>query len=367
MKRSKLKYKSLSTVALIFGGMGREHKISVLGADFVLPLLSRRGVRVLPILISEAGDWYTANGLHSASELDEAVRKNALRVKISEKNQPIRVHPAVKDGVGGIEMPCGFVRINCAFPLLHGDLGEDGTAAGMLAALKIKFVGCDAVASAIAADKIAAKMIADALQIPTAPWCFGTGIAEREKTLVTAERELGYPMFIKPARLGSSIGISRVESRDEFLRAYEVAAGLCERVLVEMALPVRAELECGFVSIGERKFFTKIGEIRTRVGFYDYKNKYSTDSDSTLIYPSELDEVYGEPTRRAAERLAAAIGMRGIGRLDFLLTDTGKLYFNEINTTPGFTKSSLYPRLCESVGYTPRRLLHALIRDARGD
>lgn len=387
MKRKVIRGDLRPTVLLIFGGMGREHVVSVAGADFVLSLMDRRRMRPVPVLITEGGEWLISVGDRPVpSEMDRAARlcENAAaappshrkfgkkRANPAPKTQHgshleskygvsdlLPVSPAVR-GVGGLKTPRGFIAARCAIPLLHGDFGEDGTIAGALRSAAIPFVGCDVTASALAADKICTKMIAERLGIPTARWCFGTA-ESRDATVARAESELGFPMIVKPARLGSSIGISRVTDHRELIEAYSLAASLDSRILIEEDADVECELECGFVGIKCKELFTKIGEIRTRVGLYDFESKYSEGSSAEVIYPSRLDEAFGEHIRDASRRLCRAIGITQLSRIDFFLTTDGRLLFNEINTMPGFTATSLFPRLLESVGLTPSGLIGELV------
>ena len=374
MKRFITKNAPRPTVALLFGGMGKEHAVSVASAQNLILLIDRRRFRPLPVLITQDGRWLVSETADlSPEKMDAAARQYREKSRkhtekrdtgshLGEKSPLTEVLPTAHRG-GGLRGECGFIRVDCAIPMLHGDLGEDGTVAGLLRGFGIPFIFSDVTAAAVSGDKILTKMIAERLGIPTAEWCVGRGASECDMARERAEAAFGYPMFIKPSRLGSSIGVSRVSCADEFSAAYGSAAALDERVLIERCLPVASEIECGLVSIGDRKELTKIGEIRTRGGFYDFKCKYSDDGRAEIVFPSPLDGDFGDAVRAAAGKLADAIGLTGISRIDFLLTRDGELYFNEINAIPGFTKASLYPKLVTSVGLTPRALIGQLLSE----
>lgn len=374
MKRFIRKETDLPTVALLFGGMGKEHAVSVAGAENLISLIDRRRFRILPVLITESGRWLIGRECDSSpAKMDAEARKSEKKSRNSSEKRDTgspkgenpsltAVLPTAERG-GGLKTDSGFIRLDLVIPLIHGNLGEDGTIAGLLGGFGIPFIGSGVTAGAVAGDKILTKMIAERLGITTAPWCFGQGASDKEAARARAESEFGYPMFIKPAHLGSSIGVSRVNNPDEFSAAYDTATSLDERVLIEKALSVECEIECGLAELGGRKELTKIGEIRTRGGFYDFETKYSGDGRAEVIFPSPLDSDYGDAARRAAKMLTDAIGLSGISRIDFLLTADGELYFNEINTIPGFTKSSLYPKMLSSIGLTPRAFISRLLSE----
>ncbi len=319
-----------TTVALIYGGRGRERKVSLRGAAYALPILKRK-YSTLPIHIDSSGRW------------------------LLEK---MTVYPAS----GGFITEGGErIEADCAVPLLHGDYGEDGIVQGALENATIPFVGCDTAASAVCRDKFYVKIIAERLGIPTLP-CLcvseGDGI---ESAIEAAERAFPYPLFIKPCRLGSSVGASAAKDRDELCEALRTAFSLSTRVLIEPCLTDKRELECGYFSANCKEIFTYPGEILIN-GSYGYAEKY-LKTDTRLAVRSDIDEATADRVREYARRLCRALCVRDIARIDFFLSGD-RLYFNEINTFPGFTSGSLYPRMLEAAGLPIADALEMLIETA---
>lgn len=348
-----LKTAEKSSVALIFGGRGCEHDISVRGAEYVFPLIDGSKYRKIPIYIKRDGTWCVPV-LRNIPSCPRALVDEAVPTE--------ECYPVYRGGVGGIETDTSFIPILSAFPLLHGDFGEDGVVQGALENAKIPYVGCKTAASAVARDKAFVKLIAKELGIPTAKWIYITAHLN-DSGVETAERELGYPMFVKPARLGSSVGAGIARDRAELKKAASSALSLGSgRILIEEYIPIEKELECGYFSTKSKELFTEIGEISYSGGFYDYETKYLTSgakiSPCANISSEKNDEIHAY-----ASWLAKFLGLSGLSRIDFFLTKDGEIYFNEINTMPGFTESSLYPRLVEKCGISPRELVNQLIED----
>jgi len=324
------------TVAVIYGGEGHEHNISVLSAKNLISMIDRSAYDIIPVYITERGEWF-----------------------IESEGEKISTFPAFLNGKGGFFKGGKILKVDLAVPILHGELGEDGVIAGALRAAHIKAVGCPTLAGALTSDKIASKLIAEAIGIPTAKWVFAD--CERcDGVIAKAEEKLSYPMFIKPSSLGSSIGISRVSDREEFCKAYKKAALLSERILIEEEIPFERELECAYLFSGEKHFF-EIGEICLDGKFYDFERKYEK-STKTSHFSGALE--IKEKVIAYSDALRAAIGIRGLSRLDFFLTESGEVYFNEINALPGMTKTSLYPLLTEKMGFSKGEFINNLIREA---
>ena len=324
------------TVAVIYGGEGHEHNISVLSAKNLISMIDRRAYDVISVYITESGEWF-----------------------IESKDGKIPTFPAFLNGRGGFLANGKILKTDLAVPLLHGELGEDGVIAGALRAAHIKAVGCPTLAGALTSDKIASKLIAEALGIPTAKWVFAD-CEDCDGVIAKAEAKLSYPMFIKPSSLGSSIGISRVSDREEFCKAYKRAIFLCERILIEEEIPFERELECAYLFSGKKHFF-EIGEICLDGEFYDFERKYEKSTRTSHF--SGLTEIK-EKVIAYSDALREAIGIRGLSRLDFFLTANGDIYFNEINALPGMTKTSLYPLLTEKMGFARGEFINSLIREA---
>ena len=323
-------------IALIYGGRGVEHSVSVAGAKNLISLIDKERYGVIPVYISKHGGF-------------------SLRSPVSNTDgSPL--YPISRDGVSGFLTAEGeLIRIDCAFPLLHGDFGEDGTVQGLLTSLGIAFVGCDTVASAICLDKAVTKAVAESLGIPTVS---GTLITD---ALCNADK-YDLPVFIKPDRLGSSYGAGMAAEHDAFRRIFAEAHALGGgRVLIEQfKSPVR-ELECAYFEAQGEKIFSSAGEILCD-GFYSYEKKYS-DGGAKTSSKATLSSETNDKILEYSERLCSFIGIRHLARIDFFLSD-GEIYLNEINTMPGMTETSLYLKLLSEHGISPEEAVNRLISDA---
>ena len=317
-------------VALIFGGRGQESQVSVSGRGYVLPFIDREKYTVLEIFIDKTGRWLGCGG-----EL-----------------YPIRGGFAGENGE--------FYPVRCAFPLLHGDFGEDGVVQGALECMDIPYVGCDVSAGAVCRDKSYVKIIADSLGIPTLPHLSLIRHEGVDFALRRVEERLGYPVFIKPARLGSSIGATMANDRGALYSALKLAFSLCDKAIAEPYLEVKRELECGYFSTKCKEIFTYPGEILLN-GVYGYEEKYLS-GDTRLAIRADVASAISQRIREYSRRLVRALGIRQLCRVDYFLSGD-ELYFNEINTMPGFTEGSLYPKMIEAAGFCPTELVNLLIED----
>lgn len=323
-------------VALIYGGRGLEHSVSVAGAKNLMSLIDGERYDTLTVRISKNGEF-------------------SLCSPFCAENDGISVHPICKDGIGGLTTDGGeFFPIDCAFPLLHGDFGEDGTVQGLLSSLGIAFVGCDTRASAVCLDKAVTKAVAERLGIPTVSWSLIT-----ESSL---PREQKFPLFVKPDCLGSSYGAGKAENEEQFdslLRSASALGG--GRVLVEEFKSPLRELECAFFEAQGERVFTAAGEILCD-GFYSYERKYSQGGAKTSAR-ADISKADALKIREYSEALCSFIGIRHLARIDFFLSD-GIIYLNEVNTMPGMTDKSLYLRLLSESGISPKKAVNRLLADA---
>lgn len=324
------KEKRLS-VALLWGGRGHESEVSRRGKEHILPVLSEK-YDILSTFIDKNGDWNTEFG---------------------------RVF-ATSGGLYCIEKQ-KFYAIDCAIPLLHGDFGEDGVVQGALENARIPYIGCDTSASAVCRDKSFVKTQAEWLGIPTLPHLLVFADEGADFALRRAEGEIGYPAFVKPARLGSSVGASAAYNRCELTRALSSAFSLCERVIIEPCLTEKRELECGYFSADGRELYTYPGEILLG-GTYGYREKYLS-GDTRLSIRADLHTEIADSIRDYSRSLVRALGVRDISRIDFFLSGE-RVYLNEINTLPGFTEGSLYAKMIEAAGVPLTELFGRLIRKA---
>lgn len=317
-------------VALLWGGRGRESEVSARGKDHILPLIDQDRYDVLPIFIHKDGRWLAPDG------------------------EEVLVYR------GGFYTPRGRLIFtpDCVLPLLHGDFGEDGRVQGALDCADIPFVGCGVSAGAICRDKAVVKMLAASLGIPTLPFVLALRPEGMDFALRSAEDRLDYPMIVKPTSLGSSVGVGVAKCRDGLTDALTVAFALSDRVIIEPYLCDKRELECGYFSTKGKEIFTNPGEILLS-GLYGYNEKYLS-GDVSLALRADIPADIAERVRDYSRRLVRAVGVRQLARVDFLLSGEG-LYFNEINTMPGFTDGSLYAMMLEGAGITESRLLSMLI------
>lgn len=373
------------TVALIFGGVGYEREVSLMGARFVYPNIPRENYDVIPIFITPDGRWLmrerdlflTANANSEKErtsvesiELAEAKGASFAEAECANPELPpledflVPVAPINLGHNAGLTSVLGFIKVDVAFPLLHGDFGEDGIVQGALENAKIKYVGEDVKASVICLDKALCHLIAEHLRIPTAKWIsLGKGTT-LEKATELIEGGLSYPVFLKPACLGSSVGAAPVLSRRDLKVALESALALTDKgLIVEELVDIECELEIGVLVSKGKHIFTNIGKIEAH-GFYDYKEKYSEGSSAAVEDTPHIEVASAREILEYARRLAEHLGLRSLSRIDFFLAKDGRILFNEINTMPGFTPSSLYPRLASGVGFGVKSLLHTLISEA---
>ena len=317
------------TVLLIYGGKGYERDVSVAGMENLLPKIDENRYRVLPLFIEPDGRWVM-------------YEKEALLVR------------------GGIITDGEFTKIDCAFPLLHGDFGEDGRVQGALDCACIKYIGCDTVTSALCRDKYIVKAVAKSLEIPTLP-CILAIKGEDLDTVVSETREkFGYPVFVKPTSLGSSIGASTASSNEELISALLTAFSVSDRVIIEKCLSPKRELECGYFKAKGKEVFTKCGEILCE-GFYSYHKKYSSPEVKTRAV-ADVGEEISLKIQEYSRRLVRALGIRDIARIDFFLSGED-IYFNEINTMPGQTKASLYAQMLAAAGVPENEFPNMLIEE----
>lgn len=337
----KFERKNRKTVAVIYGGRGVEHDVSLLGAKYVLDKIDTAEFLPVPLLIDRDGElWYVEKG-----------------------KEPIPASLVRRKNKSGILIKDKFKEVDVAFPILHGDFGEDGKIQGLLESLKIAFVGCDTVAGAVASDKGYTKAVAESIGIKTVPG-LALDTPPTDEFIGVCEEKFGYPVFVKPARLGSSVGAGIAHTKDELTRLLRVAGELGgTRVLVEKYLDKPRELECAFLELGGKKFITPPGEITNGSGFYDYSEKYGKNSSAKIQVCSDVDDEQVQKLLSYADAIVSRLGIRAVSRVDFFLHG-GEIYFNEINTMPGMTEASLYPKLIEGIGISATHLINGLIRDA---
>ncbi len=345
------------SVCVLFGGMSPEHEVSLRSAESVLNNMDPDKYNIFPVGITKNGDWILFAGkdysLLPAQQWQE-----------HPGNRRATISPVRGQGLLSFEGDCVVrERIDVVFPVLHGENGEDGAMQGLLQMAGIPYVGPHVAASAVAMDKTLTKLVADQAGIRQAAWKL-IRVAEldtrMEEVIAGLENSFRYPMFVKPAGTGSSVGVSKAADR-ESLRAALLAAGAYDsKILVEEFIRGR-EVEVAVMG-NDSPMASLCGEIDSGADFYDYDAKYLTDT-STAYIPARIPEEVAEQVRDAAVQVYSAIGCQGLSRVDFFVTYEGnEVVFNEINTLPGFTSISMYPKLFEASGIPYGQLIDELLR-----
>ena len=350
-------------LGLVFGGASGEHAVSIRSAITVAGAL-RRGAnaeryRLCCFYIDEQGHWWPP-------AVAEAVLGKGLPATASElPSQPARP--------GFQALPEGASEVDVWFPVLHGPNGEDGTIQGLFALMQVPFVGSGVLGSALGMDKQAMKAAFAAAGLPQVPYAAVQAAeldADAESLLNRLEQQLGYPCFVKPANLGSSVGISKATDRPTLLSGLRQAAAFDPRLVVEQGVKAR-ELECAVRTLGSAPSgplqASVVGEIRFEADWYDYATKYTEGLSHTEI-PALLPAAVSEELRRLAILACQAVAAAGLARVDFFYDETsGTIWLNEINTLPGFTRQSMFPMLWQASGVSLEDLVHQLIVAAGED
>jgi len=346
-------------VAVLFGGRSGEHEVSLRSAASVMTGLKQSGrFEVLPVGITPEGAWYFGEDILQALQNR---RKPQEGVAVAILADPERRGLFVLEGKHfGERLP-----VDVVFPVLHGPYGEDGTVQGLLELARLPYVGAGVTGSAAGMDKILMKAVLRQGGVPVGPyiWFLTTDWAEESERIRAEIREkLGFPCFVKPANLGSSVGISKVQREEDLAAAVMTAARYDRRLLVEKHLPGQ-EIEVSVLG-NDCPRASVPGEIRPCNEFYDYNAKY-IDDRSELLIPAQLPQAAAERVRELAVKTFLLLDCAGLGRVDFFVDEPkGDIWVNEINTIPGFTSISMYPKLWEASGLSFAALLEALIEFA---
>lgn len=345
-------------VGVLFGGVSSEHDVSLESAQSVIDNIPKDKYEVAMFGITKAGEWKLYRGdtarLPGGRWESDPANLRAMIVPDASVHGALVIRP---DGVAET------MRLDVVFPVLHGMGGEDGTVQGLLTLAGIPYVGCGVAASAICMDKVLTNNMLDAAGIPQAKWEWaavrdfekdGTAIIER------IERRLGYPVFVKPANAGSSVGISKAADRAALYKAIDAAAKYDRKIVFEEAVKGH-EIECAVLG-GREPVASVVGEIRPAAEFYDYDAKYIT-GDTRLDIPARLPQELTDRIRDTAVKTFRLLGCEGMTRMDFFVRESdGAVLVNEPNTIPGFTSISMYPKLFGASGVPYGELLDHLIR-----
>lgn len=341
------------TVGIIFGGVSSEHDISCISAKSIIENIDLNKYNIVLIGITKLGKWYIFNDNVNLLPEDKWLTSKSL--------VPAFISPDTS--VKGLVTARGdIVRLDVVFPVLHGKNGEDGTIQGLLQLAQIPFVGCDATSSGVCMDKAVANAVADAFEIPQAKWFAINEFNYRqngETLLDEAIERLGLPIFVKPANAGSSVGISKAHDKEELRGAMLVAFKEDKKAVLEQFID-GFEVECAVLGNNE-PVAGEVGQILAAAEFYDFDAKYNNPQSETLI-PANIPVEKREEVKAQALKAYKALGCEGLSRVDFFVTrDDGRVLLNEINTIPGQTSISMYPKLFEAVGVSYKELIDRLI------
>ena len=328
-------------ILLLAGGQSGEHEVSLMSARSVLSALPRDRFDVTPVVISKQGRW-----------LPPTETTKALETGKSAPGGDLVLHRAASaEGYDAV------------FPLLHGPMGEDGTIQGLLTLAGIPFVGSGVLGSSVSMDKVMTKQVLASAGIPQVAWQLALRRDWQTNPQAVKDEavKLGFPFFVKPANLGSSVGISKVHSASEMDQAFELAFSLDRRVIVEaMTSHKPREVEVGILG-NDAPIASPVGELSFDADFYDYETKY-TEGVAEMHIPARIPREVAENIREIALKAFKALDCAGLARVDFFyVAETGEVLLNEVNTMPGFTTTSMYPKLFEAAGLSYGELVARLV------
>ena len=342
-------------IGVLFGGRSAEHEVSIVSATSVINALDKSKYDVVPIGISKEGRWLSAVNVIQLLRDKSPIEQFPEHVLLPDPRKQSLVN------ISGA-FPQNGQKIDVIFPVIHGTFGEDGTIQGLFELADIAYVGAGVLGSAVGMDKVIAKQLLEQAGIPVAK-----GIAflysqyeKNEKELITEiERKLKYPCFVKPPNQGSSVGISKAHNRRELAAAIHLAGEYDRKVLVEKAVTKPREIELSVMG-NDDPVVSLPGEIIPSNEFYDYDAKY-VDGKSDAHIPAKLPRALVKKLQQTALKAYKVLDCAGMARVDFLVQKDGKIYLNEINTLPGFTSISMYPKMWEASGVSYSELLDKLI------
>ncbi|KNZ40291.1 D-alanine--D-alanine ligase family protein [Acetobacterium bakii] len=336
-------------IGIVFGGQSGEHEVSRVSAYNVLGVINQEKYNVITIGITKKGKWYLYSGEH-------------IKIKDGSWEQD------TKNLIGDFSIFSDPVitNIDIFFPVLHGPMGEDGTIQGVFEMLNKPYVGCGVLSSAVGMDKVFSKVMFQSVGIPTGNYAYfreNDWKKDPVGTLDGMEKILSYPIFVKPANMGSSVGINKAHDRDELIEAVEEALIYDQKIILEAFVKGR-EIECAVLDDGGVLRASIAGEVIPSKEFYDYEAKYSDTEDSKVVIPADISEEAMKKIREYAVMAFEAIEGSGLSRVDFFLTEDGSILINEVNTLPGFTNISMYPKMWEATGINYSELVDKIIASA---
>lgn len=342
-------------VGIIFGGKSAEHEVSLQSAKNIVDAIDKERFEVTLIGIDKQGQWH----LNEASNFLLNANNPAL-IELNKSNQGVSLIPGQEtQQLMSTEKDVALGQLDVIFPIVHGTLGEDGSLQGMLRLANLPFVGSNVLSSAVSMDKDIAKKLLKAADLNVASGVSFTRAYRGQIDFETISERFGLPLFIKPANQGSSVGVNKVTDEQEFNKALEEAFSYDHKILIEAAVNGR-EVEVAVLG-NDNPEASVCGEILPTDGFYSYDAKYINEDGAKLAIPADLPNEVTEKVREIAVNAYLALNCEGLARVDVFVTDAGEVIINEINTLPGFTKISMYPKLWEASGLTYSDLITKLI------
>lgn len=342
-------------VGVIFGGRSAEHEVSLQSAKNIVDALDRERFEPVLIGIDKEGRWH----LNDASDY-LLNQENPALIALNRSNRELAVVPGKAEQqlveTGSRQL---LDHVDVIFPIVHGTQGEDGCLQGLLRMADIPFVGSDVLGSAICMDKDVSKRLLRDAGIAITPFVTLTRANAARTSFAEAQRKLGLPLFIKPANMGSSVGVSKVEDEAAYDEAVRLALAFDDKVLVESAVKGR-EIECAVLG-NEQPIASGCGEIVVGSGFYSYDSKYIDEDAAKVVVPADIPAEASERIRQLAVDAFLALECSGLARVDVFLTESGEVLINELNSLPGFTRISMYPKLWQAAGMTYSELVSRLI------
>jgi D-alanine-D-alanine ligase len=353
--------KNKMQIGVIFGGRSSEHEVSLRSARFIISMLSPEKYNVTCIGITKDGHWLSGENVLDAFVSNQT--DNLWPVTILPEPGSNTLYAFRQNGNDVVLEP--QTQLDVVFPVVHGTFGEDGTLQGLLEMAGLAYVGAGVLGSAVGMDKALFKDVLRAHNLPVVDTVIATmmDVHQHLSELLDEAEEIGpYPLFVKPANMGSSVGITKCRSRSDLMEGVLDALRFDRRILIERGIHAR-EIEVSVMG-NEDPQVSLPGEIRPKADFYTYAAKYLDDT-SELIIPAELDAETTQTTQQIALQVYKAVDCAGLARVDFLMDkDSGQLFVNEINTMPGFTSISMYPKLWEASGIPGQELIDRLIEYA---
>lgn len=340
-------------VGILFGGKSAEHEVSLQSAKNIADAIDKTKYEVSLIAIDKAGKWLLPN---QAEFLLNATDPKTIALNTAG-NESVALVPQSSGEVTSLSNTHTLPKVDVMFPILHGPFGEDGTVQGLLKLAGVPFVGAGVLGSAVGMDKDVMKRLLRDAGVPIAR--FAVFYKGEVASFDAVSAELGLPLFIKPANLGSSVGVSKAKNKQEFDDAVAHAFAFDTKIIVEEFIDGR-ELECGVLG-NQHPEASVVGEIVPHHEFYSYEAKYLDADGAALVVPADIPKEAAEQLRALAVLVFKTLSCEGLARVDFFYTKDGKVFVNEINTMPGFTKVSMYPRLWDASGVSYTELITRLI------